>query len=67
MMKRWNDLFQYLVVKHTDMVVKKEENGKFLRNKYEFGSKVERPGYSDAYWNKVLKETGSKYIMEENK
>ncbi|MDO5446602.1 MAG: C69 family dipeptidase [Prevotellaceae bacterium] len=64
MMKRWKELFEYLVVKHNDMVIKKETDGKFATNQYGFGSKVERPGYSDAYWNKVLKETGDKYIMD---
>ena len=64
MMKRWGELFQYLVVKHNDMVVKKEEDGKFMKNKYGFASKVERPGYSENYWNKIVKETGKKYIMD---
>lgn len=64
MMRRWKELFEYIVVKHNDMVVKKvDENGKFRRTKYGFAESVNRPGYSEAYWNKILKETGNKYII----
>ena len=61
MMKRWNTLFQFLVVKHNDMVVKKEENGKFLRTPYGYAESPVRPGYSEDYWRKVVKETGERY------
>lgn len=63
MMKEWNKLFKYLVVKHNDMVVKKEENGKFKKGKYGFAAAPTRPGYSTEYWQKITKETGTKYII----
>lgn len=63
MMKEWNKLFKYLVVKHNDMVVKKEENGKFKKGKYGFAAAPTRPGYSTEYWQKITKETGEKYLI----
>ena len=64
MMKRWEELYKYLVVKHNDMVVKKEEDGKFKRGKYGYAAPVTRPGYSDEYWGKVLQDTDGKYIIK---
>lgn len=63
MMKEWNKLFKYLVVKHNDMVIKKEENGKFKKGKYGFAAAPTRPGYSIEYWQKITKETGEKYLI----
>lgn len=63
MMKEWNKLFKYLVVKHNDMVIKKEENGKFKKGKYGFAAAPTRPGYSTEYWQKITKETGEKYLI----
>jgi hypothetical protein len=64
MMKRWNSLFQFLVVKHNDMVVKKEENGKFKRTPYGYAESPVRPGYSEKYWKKVVDETGNRYKLK---
>lgn len=65
MMKNWNNLFKYLVVKHNDMVLK-EENSKheLVRSKYGLGGKVTRPGYPERYWREVVKETGDKYLIK---
>lgn len=65
MMKYWKDLFEYLVVKHNDMVLK-EENGKheFVRSKYGLGGKITRPSYPSRYWKEVAKETGDKFLMK---
>ena len=64
MMNRWNTLFQFLVVKHNDMVVKKEEGGKFLRTPYGYAENPIRPGYSEKYWKKVVEETGERYKLK---
>ena len=64
MMNRWNTLFQFLVVKHNDMVVKKEEGGKFLRTPYGYAESPIRPGYSEKYWKKVVEETGERYKLK---
>ncbi len=63
MMKNWNNLFKYLVVKHNDMVLK-EENKKheFVRSPYGLGGKITRPGYPERYWREVVKQTGDKYL-----
>ena len=62
MMNRWQQLFQFLVVKHNDMVLKDTKDGKFTRSKYGYGGRVIRPGYSEDYWKKVIKETGNRYL-----
>lgn len=64
MMKRWNELYTYLVVKHNDMVVKKEEKGKFKKGKYGFAAPPTRPGYSTEYWKKINADTNNKYIIQ---
>lgn len=64
MMNRWQILFQYLVVKHNDMVVKPEENGHFKKTKYGFGAAPIRPGYPERYWREVVKQTGDRYLMK---
>ncbi len=64
MMDRWNALFQYLVVKHNDMVVKKEKDGKFERTPEGYATPAVRPGYSENYWRKVVKDSGERYKMK---
>ena len=65
MMKDWKELFEYLVVKHNDMVLK-EENDKhqLVRSKYGLGGIITRPGYSEDFWRRVVKETGDRYLMK---
>lgn len=64
MMSRWQQLFQYLVVKHNDMVVKKEKDGKFEKTPYGYCVPVVRPGYSADYWKKVADETDGRYLLK---
>ena len=64
MMKQWDQLFRYLVVKHNDMVVKKEADGKFKKTPYGYCEPVERPGYSEEYWKRVVDETGTRYQLK---
>lgn len=64
MMARWEQLFRYLVVKHNDMVVKKESNGQFERNEHGQGGLVTRPGYSENFWRRVVRETGDRYRVK---
>ncbi len=64
MMNRWQQLFQYLVVKHNDMVVKKEKDGKFEKTPYGYCVPVVRPGYSADYWKKVADETDGRYLLK---
>ncbi len=64
MMSRWQQLFQYLVVKHNDMVVKKEKDGKFEKTPYGYCAPVDRPGYSADYWKRVVDETNERYLLK---
>ena len=65
MMKYWKELFEYLVVKHNDMVLKEEDaDHKFVRSQYGLGGKIIRPSYPDRYWAAVAKETGEKFLMK---
>jgi len=64
MMKRWDQLFKYLVVKHNDMVLKPEEKGQFKKTPYGLGANPVRPSYPQRYWQEVAKQTGDKYLMK---
>ncbi len=64
MMNAWKKLFEYIVVKHNDMVIKKEENGQFQKSKYGFSVPPTRPGYSNRFFNKIKKETGDRYVIK---
>lgn len=63
MLTRWKQLATHLIVKYNDMIVKPEENGKFLRTKTGLGAKVVRPGYSERYAKELIKQTGDKFAM----
>lgn len=64
MMTEWERLFRYIVVKHNDMVVKKEDSeGKFLRTEHGLSAPTVRPGYSEPYIHKILKESDNKYLI----
>lgn len=64
MMARWQALFQYLVVKHNDMAVRPEADGRFVRDKQGLGASLQRPGYSEKYWRHIILETGDRYKMK---
>lgn len=61
MLARWRQLAFYLIVKYNDMTVKPEADGKFTRTKEGIGATVERPGYPEAFKEKLVKETGDKF------
>ena len=67
MLARWKQLAFYLVVKYNDMAVKPEENGHFKRSKYGLGAAVQRPGYSKTFARRIVKETGDRYAVPEEK
>jgi len=65
MMKDWGQLFQYLVVKHNDMAMKKvDENNKFLKTPHGYSQSPSRPGYPEEYRRKIVQENGEKYLMK---
>lgn len=54
--RAWKRLGEYLLVKHLDGVVKKEENGKFLMNDKKIPPGVIRPGYPEEVLRQMVKE-----------
>ena len=61
MLHHWKDLAVRLIVKFNDMTVKPEKNGVFVRTPEGTGAAVKRPGFSNAFARKLIKETGDKY------
>ena len=66
MLARWRQLAFYLIVKYNDMTVKPEADGKFTRTKEDIGATVERPGYPEAFKEKLVKETGDKFEVPQD-
>lgn len=60
MMDKWTSLLGYLVVKHNDMAVKQEVNGKFDSISDE-KVKVTRPGYAKQFYDFISENTGNRY------
>jgi len=56
--KRWQELFQYLVVKYIDGNVKKEKDGKFETNPYGVPVMPSQPGYPDEWLKAIVKDHG---------
>lgn len=66
MLARWRQLAFYLIVKYNDMTVKPEADGKFTRTKEGIGTTVERPGYPEAFKEKLVKETDDKFEVPQD-
>lgn len=62
MLDRWKQLATYLIVKYNDMIVKPDSNGVFSTTPEGIGVTVERPGYPESYRQRLVKETGDKYL-----
>jgi len=58
---RWKKLGEFLMIKYMDGIVRKEENGKFLRNEHGGPESPQRVGYPEKFYRDVVKETGDKY------
>ena len=67
MLECWRNLATYLIVKYNDMAVKPEKNGKFQRTPEGIGADVVRPGYSEKVARELIKQTGDRYAMPEEK
>lgn len=66
MLKRWNALARYLIVKYNDMINRPEENGRFTRDQYGLGQRPKRPGYPERFRRALVKQTGDKFKCPEN-
>ena len=63
---RWQQLAFFLIVKYNDIVVKPtDENGRFERNKFGGGARVQRPGMPEQYAHEFLQMTGDKFLVPE--
>ena len=59
--QRWKKLSQYLLVKYIDGNIKKEQDGKFLPNKYNTTvAAPDQPGYPEPWLKKIVEDTGDK-------
>jgi hypothetical protein len=51
-------LGEYLIVKYTDGVVKKERDGKFIQSEYGGAEYPDRPRFDDKYLQEIVREKG---------
>ncbi len=63
--ERWEELFQFLMVKFLDGNIKKEENGEFLTNQYGRYPIVEHPEYPEWWLRLIVELTGERLLVPE--
>ncbi len=56
--KRWQEMYQYLLVKYIDGNVKKEKEGKFETNPYGVPVMPSQPGYPEWWLKEIVKQHG---------
>lgn len=57
---RWKKLGEFLIVKYSDGVARKEKDGKFLDNGYGLGAAPDSPGYSEDFYRAIVKSAGER-------
>ena len=68
MLTRWNQLFEFMVVKYNDMIIKPtDKNGTFKKTPYGLGATPVRPGYSEKFAKQLVKQSGDKFLVPEEK
>ena len=66
MLARWNQLFEFMVVKYNDMIIKPtDKNGTFEKTQYGLGARPVRPGYPEKYAKELVKQSGDKFLVPE--
>ncbi len=60
--KRWKELGDFLLVKYLDGNVKKEKEGRFLRNQWGYPQPPSFPGYSEEWKENVIRKTGKRFV-----
>lgn len=58
MMKRWNELDQYLLVKYIDGNIKQEKDGKFLRTETGMAAFPLQPKYPASFYKAIVQDHG---------
>ena len=67
MLARWNQLFEFMVVKYNDMIIKPtDKNGTFEKTQYGLGARPARPGYPEKYAKELVKQSGDKFLIPES-
>ena len=67
MLARWNQLFEFMVVKYNDMIIKPtDKNRTFEKTQYGLGARPARPGYPEKYAKELVKQSGDKFLVPEN-
>ncbi|WP_163707416.1 dipeptidase [Mangrovibacterium lignilyticum] len=61
MTAQWEKLFEYLLVKYIDGNVKKDNDGKFVRNEYGLPAAPDQPGYPEWWYDAIVKSTGDHF------
>lgn len=68
MLARWNQLFEFMVVKYNDMIIKPtDKNGTFKKTPYVLGATPVRPGYPEKFAKQLVKQSGDKFLVPEEK
>ena len=68
MLGRWNQLFEFMVVKYNDMIIKPtDKNGTFKKTSYGLGATPVRPGYPEKFAKQLVKQSGDKFLVPEEK
>ena len=68
MLARWNQLFEFMVVKYNDMIIKPtDKNGTFKKTPYGLGATPVRPGYPEKFAKQLVKQSGDKCLVPEEK
>ena len=68
MLARWNQLFEFMVVKYNDMIIKPtDKNGTFKKTPYGLGATPVRPGYPEKFAKQLVKQSGDKFLVTEEK
>ena len=68
MLGRWNQLFEFMVVKYNDMIIKPtDKNGTFKKTPYGLGATPVRPGYPEKFAKQLVKQRGDKFLVPEEK
>ena len=68
MLARWNQLFEFMVVKYNDMIIKPtDKNGTFKKTPYGLGATPVRPGYPEKFAKQLVKQSGDKFLVPEVK
>ena len=60
----WKKLAEFLIVRYNDGVVKRVKDGRLVRPETGNCAPLDRPGYSEEFLKRLVKETGDRYLMK---